>query len=129
MSGSVDQHQNPDRVVRDLITEAVAPVRRKLARAGHLAFMPQPRKFGQSRHGFAKQPVHAKRSIAITGFEIIPDRRPILFGFGRPQDLHALSLIPALRAANSASTASLVRPRPSSTDARAASTLLRRKAR
>ena len=89
MPGSVDQHQNPNRIACYLIDDAVALVRRKLARAGHLAFMPQPRKFGQSRHGIAEQAVHAKRSIAIAGFEIIPDRRPILFGFRRPQDLHA----------------------------------------
>lgn len=128
MPGSVDQHENPDGITCDLIDEAVASVRRKLARAGHLSFMPEPRKLRQSCHGFAKQPVHAKRSVVITSFKIIPDRRPILFGFRRPQDLHALSLIPARRAANSASTASLGRPRPSSTDARAASTFWRRKA-
>ena len=84
MSGSVDQHENPDRIACDLIDEAVASVRCKLARAGHLAFVSKSRKFGQSCHSFAKQAVHSKRSFGIAGFKVVPDRRAVLLGFRRP---------------------------------------------
>ncbi len=84
MSGGVDQNENPDRIACDLRDEAIASVRRKLARSGHLALVSEHWKLGQSRHCLAKQAVHSERSVGIAGFKLVPDRRTVLLGFRRP---------------------------------------------
>ena len=103
-------------------------VRNQLARTRYFS--------GASQLGVACEPggcgaekrVHPRRRGRVVTGDAIPYAGAVLLGFGRPNDLHVLLLALARRAANSASTSSLIRPWPACMEARAASTFWRRNA-
>lgn len=55
LPGGMDQHENPDRILNDLIDETIAPMWRQFASPGDLAFMSQHRKIGRARDRIAEQ--------------------------------------------------------------------------
>ena len=85
----MDQDQNPHRVVRHLIDEAIAAMWGQLARSHNFTNMAEHREVGELGNGIAEQPIHSYCSGRVAGFEIIPDCGTVLLSFRRPVDIHA----------------------------------------
>ena len=120
----MNESQHPDRVLVDGIDQAVARVGDQLACVRDKARLSHEREISQPSRSFTEQLVHAQRSSRVVGCDIVHDVRTVLFGFRGPENDHREPSVSLARlAAKSASTASWLRPSPSSIEARALPTL------
>lgn len=124
----VNQGQHPHGVAFNFIDEPVAFMWHQLAGAGNLAGVAEFGMVGQPGCGGAEQSIHARRCARAVRCDVAPNLVAVLLRFRCPDDFHAFPPAPARRAANLASTSSLLRPTPARIDALPASTLLARKA-
>lgn len=121
----MNEGENPDPVLIDGVDQAVAGMRDQLAGVRNMARLSHEGVICQPGCGFTEQLVHADRGGRVVGRDVIHDVGAVLFGFRRPENDHAEPSASLARrlAAKSASTASWLRPWPSSIEARALPTL------
>lgn len=80
--------ENPDGVSVYLINQSVTAVRRKFARSGHFAFVPQHREIGKSGNGLAEQVINSDGGGAIALQEIVPNIGAVLARLRRSENFH-----------------------------------------
>lgn len=113
---------------RPIHNQAIIAMRSQFAGAGDVALVADHRKVGEAGDVIAEEPIQSRCGVRISLCDISPDFGPVLLGLRCPDDPHAYYVDRLRRAAKSASTSSLGRPRPARTEDRAASTLSCRKA-
>ena len=118
--------QQPNCLLPDFVHQPITLMRNQFAGANNFAGPPQFGMFGEPCGGLAEKLVNPRCGTRVVGGNIVPDVSAVLLRLRCPNDSQTGPATEARRAANSASTASLVRPVPALIEIRAASTLLRK---
>ena len=104
----VNQRQYPHRFARDFVHQTIALVGNQLAGSLNRSRPAQLRMRDQPGGGIAEKFVHAGSGSRVIGRYVVPNVNAILQGLRRPNKPHAWLATLARRAANRASTSSLV---------------------
>ena len=124
----MDERQHPDRLAIDLVDQSVTLTRDQFARPGNSSAPAPHREILKALRRIAEKPVHPHCGVRTVRHDAVPDVCAVRSRLWRPEDRHASRAALDRRAANSASTSLLDRPRPERIEDREASTLPRRKA-
>lgn len=116
LPGGMHQGEHPDRVLLDLVDQAVELLCTTASRVpGMRPVRPILRMISEPGSGLAEQIVHLDGGTRAVGGDVIEDLGAVVFRLGRPADFHdSVTFLAAAvrRAANVASTSSFERPRP-----------------
>lgn len=121
--GGMDQREDPQGLACDLVPEAIAVVRDRLAGAGNSVRPAQMRIFGQPGGRVAEQLVDLHGRSRVFLRDVVPHVGAVLLRLCHPADFYFWLVTLARRAASSASTSSFDCPAPASMEERAASSL------
>src|SRR5258706_11895653 len=128
LASRMGNSEHPDHFAVDLVDQPVTLMRDQFARSGYLPAAAAHRKVAQGLRRIAEKLVQPRGGVRIVGRDEVPDIGAVLLRLRCPDDPHAWRATLARRAAKSASTSSLDRPRPARIEERDASTLVRKKA-